>query len=225
MNNDLKFFSYLLIFLKKNGFWVLRLIERPFSFQHFKSIIPCLLFLVSFKTFYLLTKFIIYLAFRAIPMAYGGSQARGQIRASHWPTPQPQQRQIRATSGTYTTAPGNTGSIIHWVRPGIKPVSSWILVRFVSTAPRRRELPLLITFKFSIYLEFNLRKSDFSWFFSVADWCVRFHEWSVFFTNNNNTNFNKYLWFSLWTLFLNIYLFLHQNHQLNYINYLIYLFL
>ena len=41
---------------------------------------------------------------------------------------------------TYTTAHGNTRSLTHRARPGIEPVSSWILVRFVSTEPRR-ELP------------------------------------------------------------------------------------
>ena len=44
------------------------------------------------------------------------------------PKPQPQQRQIRAVYGTYTTAHGNAGSLTHWVGPGIKPASSWILV-------------------------------------------------------------------------------------------------
>ena len=62
-----------------------------------------------------------------------------------WPTPQPQQHQIRAASVTYTTAHGNAVSLIHWARPGIKPVSSWILVRFVSTEPQR-ELPRTLTF-------------------------------------------------------------------------------
>jgi len=33
----------------------------------------------------------------------------------------------------YTTAHSNTGSLTHWARPGIKSVSSWILVRFVTT--------------------------------------------------------------------------------------------
>ena len=61
-------------------------------------------------------------------MAYGGSQARGLIR----PTPQPQQRGIRAASGTYTTAHGNTESLTHWARPGIEPATSWFLVRFIN---------------------------------------------------------------------------------------------
>ena len=34
-----------------------------------------------------------------------------------------------------TTARGNTRSLTHWSRPGIKPVSLWILVRFVPAEP------------------------------------------------------------------------------------------
>ena len=56
------------------------------------------------------------------------------------PTPQPQQCRIPAASVTYTTAHGNTGSLTHWVRPEIKPKSSWILVGLVSTKPQW-ELP------------------------------------------------------------------------------------
>ena len=44
--------------------------------------------------------------------------------------PQPQQHRIRAVSATYTTAHGSAISLTQWVRPGIEPVSSWILVRF-----------------------------------------------------------------------------------------------
>ena len=50
---------------------------------------------------------------------------------SLWLTPQPQQHGIRATSVTYITAQGNTVSLTHWARPGIKSLSSWMLVRFV----------------------------------------------------------------------------------------------
>ena len=53
-----------------------------------------------------------------------------------WPTPEPQQRQIWAISATYTTAHGNTGSLTHWARTGIKPNTSWFLVGFVSAVPR-----------------------------------------------------------------------------------------
>ena len=40
------------------------------------------------------------------------------------PTPQPWQHWIWATSVTYATICGNTGSLPHWVRPGIEPASS-----------------------------------------------------------------------------------------------------
>ena len=34
-------------------------------------------------------------------------------KCSHWPTPEPQQHGIGATSATYTTAQGNAGSLTH----------------------------------------------------------------------------------------------------------------
>ena len=46
--------------------------------------------------------------------------------------PQPQQRRIRATSVTYTTAHGNARSLTHGARPGIEPTASWLLVGFVN---------------------------------------------------------------------------------------------
>ena len=54
-------------------------------------------------------------------------------------TPQSQQHSTWATSATYTTAHGNIGSLTHWVRPEIKPIStsSWILVRFITTEPQQ----------------------------------------------------------------------------------------
>ena len=54
---------------------------------------------------------------------------------SCWPVPQPQQHTIQATSAIYTTAHSNAGSLTSWVRPGIQPVSLWMLVRFVYTEP------------------------------------------------------------------------------------------
>ena len=69
-------------------------------------------------------------------MASGTSQAKGLISYCFWPTSEPQQRQIWAMSATYTTVHGNARSLTHWARPGIKPATSWFLVRFISTAPR-----------------------------------------------------------------------------------------
>ena len=54
---------------------------------------------------------------------------------SCWPMPEWEQCQILAMSETYTTAHHNAGLWIYWARPGIKPTTSWFLVRFISTTP------------------------------------------------------------------------------------------
>ena len=46
----------------------------------------------------------------------------------------------------YTTAHGNARSLTYWARPGIKPTSSWMLVRLVTAEPQW-ELPELEYFK------------------------------------------------------------------------------
>ena len=70
---------------------------------------------------------------RATLVAYGGSRARGSKRScSHRPTPQPQQREIRPASATYTTAHGNAGPLTHWARPGIEPATLWFPVGLVN---------------------------------------------------------------------------------------------
>ena len=90
--------------------------------------------------------FFVFGLFRAVPAAYGSSQAMDGIGACIcWPTPQPQQFQIQAASATYTTGHGNARSLTLWVRPGTEPASSWVLVRFVSTGPRQELLILKLT--------------------------------------------------------------------------------
>ena len=37
----------------------------------------------------------------------------------------------------YTIAHSKARSLTHWVRPGIEPASSWMLVGFVTTEPRQ----------------------------------------------------------------------------------------
>ena len=66
-------------------------------------------------------------------MAHGGSQARDQIgpvasglHDSHSNTRS--KPRLRPTPQLMATT--------HWMRPGIEPVSSWILVRFVSAEPQ-----------------------------------------------------------------------------------------
>ena len=52
--------------------------------------------------------------FRATPEAYGGSQARGRIRATTAQAmPHPQQHQIQAVSVSYTITHSNTRSLTH----------------------------------------------------------------------------------------------------------------
>ena len=58
-----------------------------------------------------------------------GVKSRMELQQS---TPQPQQHWIWATSMTYATACSNARSLTHWVRPGIEPASSCILVRFLT---------------------------------------------------------------------------------------------
>ena len=77
-----------------------------------------------------------------MPMAYGSSQARGWIGAITTSLCHSQQQhQFWATSVTYTKAHDNARCLTHWTRPGIKPASLWLLVRFVSTEPWQ-ELPI-----------------------------------------------------------------------------------
>ena len=74
---------------------------------------------------------------------------------SYWPMPQPQQRQIRAESMTYTTAHGKARSLTHLARPGIEPATSSFLVRFISAVPWREHL--LISSKHDSNTQFMVR--------------------------------------------------------------------
>ena len=93
--------------------------------------------------------------FRATPVSYGSSQARGWIQAAA-------ARCSHSDTGSEpclwrcTTAHGNAGSLTHWARPGIEPTSSWILVRFISTTEPPL-LPSLICCSFSSFLRQLLR--------------------------------------------------------------------
>ena len=58
--------------------------------------------------------FFFFCLFRAVPTAYGSSQARGSNQSCTCrPTPQLQQHQIQALSVTYTTAHSNTRPLTH----------------------------------------------------------------------------------------------------------------
>ena len=89
-------------------------------------------FCVSSILFLLLYLFFFFF-FLAAPLAYWTSQARSLIGAiaaglchSHSNTgSEPHLQPI-------PQAHGDAGSLTHWVRPGIKPASSWFLVGFVN---------------------------------------------------------------------------------------------
>ena len=108
--------------------------------------------LPSLEIFFYL--FYLFFLFRASPMAYRSSQARGWIRAAAAGL---HHSQSNNGSATYTTAHSNAGSLTHWVRPGIEPVSSWILVRFFTTEPQ---------WKLLVYSILSL------WFDHSPFWCL-----------------------------------------------------
>ena len=85
------------------------------------------------RKFYL---FIYFCLFRATPAAYGVSQTRGQIEAIASALHQSHSNTRSSHVWIYTTVHGNARSLTHSVRPGVEPVSSWMIVRFVPTEPR-----------------------------------------------------------------------------------------
>ena len=89
----------------------------------------CRVFFWTYKCHY---TFFFFLLFRATPLAYGSSQARGWIGATEAGLCHTEQRQIQVASVTNTTAQGNARSPTYWARPGIELTSSSILVGLVS---------------------------------------------------------------------------------------------
>ena len=76
--------------------------------------------------------FFFFCIFRAAPAAYGGSQARGQIRAAAAGLHHSHSNagSEPCVSSTYTITHGNARSLTHQARPGIEPATSWFLVGF-----------------------------------------------------------------------------------------------
>ena len=107
----------------------------------------CFLSRYSFVLFYFCFCFS-----RAARGTYGSSQGRGWIRATS-SSHSHSHRNTRAMSVTNTTAHSNAGSLTHWMRPGIKPSSSWILIRFVTTEPQREFLDALFKLVFFFFFK------------------------------------------------------------------------
>ena len=97
--------------------------------------------------------------------------------------PQPQQCQIRAVSVTYTTAHSSAGSLTHLVRPGIKSMFLWLLVRFISSVPQW-ELPGVFDFAkaFSASIEMIMWFLTFlllMWCMTLIDLCMLNHPYEL----------------------------------------------
>ena len=125
--------------------------------------------------------FFVFLSFEARTHGIRRFPGYGSNRScSCWSSPQLQQRQIWASSATYTTAHGNTGSLTYWARLGMEPATSWFLVGFVPAVPRW-ELPWIILNKlYSGYGEEDIlyAKIDYTWVMTDISLSARF---SVFF--------------------------------------------
>ena len=94
----------------------------------------------------------IYLLFRAALVAYGGSQARGPIRAT-------------ATGRHHS--PSNAKFSTHWTRLGIKRTTSWFLVGFLFAASRRECLCWVLN-------PLNHNANYCKWFFNLIQ-VTHFH--------------------------------------------------
>ena len=87
------------------------------------------------KVINVLLFFLLFFSPRATLAAYGGSQARDWIRATAARL-RHSRSNVGSASVTYTTAHSNAGCLTHLSRPGIEPVSSWIIVGFVTAEPQ-----------------------------------------------------------------------------------------
>ena len=74
--------------------------------------------------------------FRAAPVAYGSSQAKGQtgdvVADLHHSHSNASNARDLSCVWTYTTAHGNAGSLTHWARPRTEPATSCFSVGFVN---------------------------------------------------------------------------------------------
>ena len=81
--------------------------------------------------------FFFFAFFRAVCAAYVSSQARSQVRAAA-ASLHHSHRNTRSELHLWPTS--HLMAINPWARPGLKPTSSWILVRFITTEPQGNSL-------------------------------------------------------------------------------------
>ena len=112
--------------------------------------------------------FFVFCLFRAIPVAYGASQARGSNwSCSCWLPPQPKQHGIWAASVTYSTAHLNAGSLTHWARPGIEPTSSWMLGSLTTEPWWELQIPLYFRLHYFFHQCFCFYSVFFKRYFNI----------------------------------------------------------
>ena len=103
------------------------------SIQSLDSVLWCTKFLILIRSSWSTFSFVACVCFFGFSFFFLG------LRPWHMEVPRlgvKSEQQLPA----YTTAHSNVRFLTHWARPGIKPITSWFLVRFVSAAPQR-ELP------------------------------------------------------------------------------------
>ena len=122
------------------------------------------IYLYTYKFIYLFI--CLFWLFKAVPTAYVSSQVRGPIGATAASLCHSHSNagDLSHVSVARTTAHGNARSPTHWVRPGIEPTSSWVLIRFISAAPQRELLGYF--FKAVIHVALGLWQTR-----SKCSWC------------------------------------------------------
>ena len=143
-------------------------------------------FFPSFLSFFLFF-FPSFLLLRAVPAAYGSSQAGGWLGATAAGHSHSRSCEIWAACAAYAASYGNTRSLTHWARQGIKPASSWILCWALNLLSRNRKFSLWFWCVFPWWLVILSILSCVCWpsyvFFgkiSLQVLCL-FFNWNVFF--------------------------------------------
>ena len=113
-------------------------------------------FIVSSLTFRTLFHFELFFFFflfsflRLAPAAFGSTQARGWIKATSTGLYHSQSNVWSEPFLQLHHNSGNTRSLTHWVRPGIEPTYSWILVMFVNQWAMKGTLIFELIFVYSV---------------------------------------------------------------------------
>ena len=138
---------YLLSLWKQGHISLLSTLYPNMSVTHIKNVLSLSIYIYVYMYIY---TYIYVCVCMPAPTAYGSFQARVKSELQLPSIPQPLQCQIWAVSAICTTGYSNIGSLTHWVRPGIKPMCSWILVGFITS-----ELHQVLPTKYFLNKEMN----------------------------------------------------------------------